>query len=375
MPAPSAQVLLPAAPRTRVEPVTPAEEACAGGVQGMPAHAPAGARAPLLTAADYRPARWLRNPHVQSALGSSPLRRRVGERGLAACGAVTTEHLIDAGDGVRLQGLHSAVAGAPPRGLVLLLHGWEGSVDSSYMRLTAAQMLARGFEVFRLNFRDHGNTHHLNEGLFHSNRIDEVVRAACEVARRFPLRPMTVAGYSLGGNFALRLALQAPAAGLSLAHVAAVCPVLDPARTMDAMEQGLPLYMWYFEHKWRESLSRKRALFPQQLGFDDHALGLRMRPLTQWMVEHHTDFGTLERYFDGYSIAGDRLQALQVPVSILMAEDDPVIPVDGFRSLRLPPASTLEISPWGGHCGFIESRSLDGFAERWIAQRLAAAMA
>lgn len=328
----------------------------------------------LLTADDYRPPRWLRNAHVQSVLGSSPLRRRVGERSLAASGAVTTQHLIDGGDGVRLHGLHSAVPGVEPRGLVLLLHGWEGSVDSSYMRLTAAQQLARGFEVFRLNFRDHGNSHHLNEGLFHSNRIGEVLHAACEVGRRFPLRPMTVAGYSLGGNFALRLALHAPAAGLPLAHVAAVCPVLDPARTMDAMEQGLPLYRWHFERKWRESLARKRALFPQHHDFDDRALGLRIRPLTQWMVERYTDFGTLDRYFDGYSIAGDRLAGLQVPASILMAEDDPVIPVAGFRALRLPASSSLEISPWGGHCCFIESARLDGFAERWIAQRLAGAV-
>ena len=379
MPASSAQLhpsaALVAEIGAEIGAVSVAGEGCIADPDAAPARPAApGSRQPPLTAADYRPARWLRNPHVQSALGSSGLRRRVGERGLAASGAVTSEHLIDAGDGVRLLGLHSAIPGAAPRGLVLLLHGWEGSVDSSYMRLTAAQMLARGFEVFRLNFRDHGNTHHLNEGLFHSNRIDEVVRAACEVARRFPLRPMTVAGYSLGGNFALRLALHAPAAGLALAHVAAVCPVLDPARTMDAMEQGLPLYMWYFERRWRQSLVRKRALFPHQTGFDDRALGLRMRPLTQWMVEHHTDFGTLERYFEGYSIAGDRLAALQVPVSILMAEDDPVIPIDGFRALRLPPGSTLEISPWGGHCGFIESKQLNGFAERWIAQRLAAAV-
>ena len=332
------------------------------------------AEAVLLTVDDYRPPRWLRNAHVQSVLGSSAMRRRVGERSLAASGGVTTEHLIDGGDGVRLQGLHSAVPGVAPRGLVLLLHGWEGSVDSSYMRLTAAQLLARGLEVFRLNFRDHGNTHHLNEGLFHSNRIQEVVHAAREIAQRFPLRPLTVAGYSLGGNFALRLALHAPAAGLPLAHVAVVCPVLDPARTMDAMEQGLPLYRWHFERKWRQSLARKRALFPQHHDFDDRALGLRIRPLTQWMVERYTDFGTLDRYFDGYSIAGDRLAGLQVPASILMAEDDPVIPVDGFRALRLPASSSLEISPWGGHCMFLESASLDGFAERWIAQRLARAV-
>ena len=149
----------------------------------------AAANPATLTSADYRPPRWLSNAHLQTALGSSGLRRRRGERDLLATGATTTEHLVDGGDGIRLLGLHSvAPALAPasgPRGLALLLHGWEGSVDSSYMRLTAAQLLSRGFEVFRLNFRDHGGTHHLNEEIFHSCRIDEVVHAACDVAARF----------------------------------------------------------------------------------------------------------------------------------------------------------------------------------------------
>ncbi|MFC0676465.1 YheT family hydrolase [Lysobacter korlensis] len=306
-------------------------------------------------------------------LGSSPLRRRHGEQALAASGAVTTEHLIDAGDGVRLHGLHSARPGVAPRGLVLLLHGWEGSADSSYMRLTAVQLLARGFEVFRLNFRDHGDTHHLNEELFHSNRIDEVVRAAGEVARRFNCRPMSVAGYSLGGNFALRLALRAPAAGLAIAHAAAVCPVLDPARTMDAMEAGWPVYERYFQRKWRASLLRKRALFPSRFEVDDHTLGLPLRALTRWLVERHTEFGTLERYFDGYSIGGARLAGLRVPVSIMTSADDPVIPVADFAALQLPDTATLEIARWGGHCGFLENLRLHGFAERWVAARLVAA--
>jgi predicted alpha/beta-fold hydrolase len=329
----------------------------------------------MLTVRDYRPPRWLRSPHLQSVIGSSVMRRQRGMRVLAATGAVTTAHIVDGGDGVRLQGLHSTIPGREPRGLALLLHGWEGSAESSYMQLTAAQLLERGFEVFRLNFRDHGDTHHLNEGLFHSNRIGEVVHAAADVARRFPARPMSIAGYSLGGNFALRVALRARAAGIPLAHAAAVCPVLDPARTMDAMERGFPLYMWYFERKWRESLQRKRALFPQQHAFDDHVLGLRMRPLTQWMVERHTEFGSLERYFDGYSIAGERLANLDVPASILMSADDPVIPITEFLALRLPPTATLEIATHGGHCGFIESLRCDGFAERWVAQRLDAAVA
>ncbi|MGH8089487.1 MAG: YheT family hydrolase, partial [Stenotrophomonas sp.] len=132
----------------------------------------------MLTAADYRPPRWLRNPHLQSMLSSSRMRMQRGLVLLAATGALTDELILDGGDGVRLQGWHSRIEGREPVGMALLLHGWEGSSESSYMRMTAARMLEAGYDVVRLNFRDHGNTHHLNPGIFHSNRIDEVVQAA-----------------------------------------------------------------------------------------------------------------------------------------------------------------------------------------------------
>ncbi|MFT4180203.1 MAG: alpha/beta fold hydrolase [Thermomonas sp.] len=318
----------------------------------------------------FAPPAWLRSPHLQSVLSSSPLRARRAHQRLHAVDARHEPMLVDAGDGVRLQGVYSTPVTGQPHALVLLLHGWEGSVDSSYMRLTAASLLRAGFAVFRLNFRDHGDSHHLNEGLFHSNRIDEIVRAACEVSARWPCLPLHAAGYSLGGNFALRLALRAPAAGLPLQRVAAVCPVLDPARTMEQMENGLPLYMRYFEHKWRRSLARKRELFPQAHGFADDVLKLRMRALTEWMVLRHTDFATLDDYFDGYSVAGERLRALALPADILMAADDPVIPLREFERVADYPQVQLELAAHGGHCGFIESASLDGYAERWVTERL-----
>ncbi len=325
-----------------------------------------------MNAEDYQPPRWLRNPHVQSVLGSSALRRRRGLQLLAASGAVTTEHILDGGDGVRLQGWLSVPPGdAEPRGTVLLLHGWEGSADSNYMRLTAARLLGLGYQVFRLNFRDHGGTHHLNVDLFHSDRIDEVVNATADLWRRFPAPQLLAAGYSLGGNFALRLALRAPAVGLPLARVAAVCPLLDPATTMEHIEAGPHFYDWYFRRRWRESLLRKRELFPEQHAYDDATLGLDMRGLMAWLAERYTVHGTLAAYFNSYSIAGDRLAALQVPANILMAEDDPVIPFEDFRDWQLPATAHLEIAHWGGHCGFLENAHGDGFAERWVAERLA----
>ncbi len=328
----------------------------------------------MLSVAHYQPPPWLRNPHLQSMLASSGVRLRRGQQLLASSGAVTGELILDGGDGVRLQAWHSRLPGNAPVGLALLLHGWEGSAESSYMRMTAARMLEQGFDVVRLNFRDHGNTHHLNPGIFHSCRIGEVVHAAGDLASRFPGLPLVAAGYSLGGNFVLRLALHAPAAGVPLRHVASVCPVLDPAQTMDSIERGPAMYDWYFRRKWTGSLRRKRELFPELADCDDAVLRLGIRALTGWLVERHTAFATLQDYFDGYSIAGQRLSALQVPADILMARDDPVIPFTSFRHWRLPVHARLEIARWGGHCGFIENLRGDGFSERWVAQRLAAAV-
>ena len=185
---------------------------------------------------------------------------------------------------------------------------------------------------------------------------------------------MLLAGFSLGGNFALRVALAAPAADLPLRHVAAVCPALDPERTTRAMEAGLPLYRRYFAHKWTRSLRRKRALFPQVHDFDDAALKLGIRGITEWLVRRGDEFPDANAYFDGYRISGARLADLQVPADILTSRDDPVIPVEDFHRLRLPASARVEISDDGGHCGFLLGARLDGYAEAWVECRLMTAL-
>lgn len=66
----------------------------------------------MTDAARFQPPRLLRNPHLQSVLGASGLRRLRGERALASSGATTREQILDGGHGVRLQGWHSQVPGA-----------------------------------------------------------------------------------------------------------------------------------------------------------------------------------------------------------------------------------------------------------------------
>ncbi|HET8899061.1 MAG TPA: alpha/beta fold hydrolase [Rhodanobacteraceae bacterium] len=273
--------------------------------------------------------------------------------------------ILDAGAGVRLSGRYTP-SRATPRGLAVVLHGWEGGDDSNYVLDTGARLLAEGWDVFRLNLRDHGGSHALNRGIFHSCRIDEVVGALAAIAARYPVRPLTLVGFSLGGNFALRVALRAPAAGLPLAAVLAVCPVIDPAHTLRAMERG-HLYHRYFLHKWRRSLRRKQALFPDLDLLHPGDRRLNLRELTRVMTERQTRFGSLENYLDGYSIAGHRLAGLRVPARILTAHDDPVIPIADFGGLPELDCLQVDVATHGGHCGFIEDWRLDGYCPGYAA--------
>lgn len=321
---------------------------------------------------DFRPPPGLRNGHVQSLLASSFVRRRAVLRRSGALSDAAEVWTLDGGDGIRLQGLYSAQPAAS-RGLAVLLHGWEGSVHSNYVLANGARLYDEGFDVFRLNFRDHGDTHHLNHEIFHSCRIDEVVHALGDLQQRLGAGRWFLAGYSLGGNFSLRAALRAAAAGLNIGHVVAVNPVIDPAAAMRAMEHGMHFYERYFERKWSRSLRIKTSCFPELYGTETwHEIrGLRER--THYLATRHAGFESAEAYFKGYSIAGDRLAALRVPSTLLTSEDDPVVPVADFRALPENPVLELVITRYGGHCGFLKNWKMESVAEDLIAARFLAA--
>jgi predicted alpha/beta-fold hydrolase len=279
--------------------------------------------------------------------------------------AAAREVLLDCGEGVRLQCFIST----PPHDApvpVVLLHGWEGSADSLYVLSLARQLFERGFEVVRLNLRDHGDTHHLNRELFHSCRLPEVVGAVAALQRLATGRTLRLVGFSLGGNFMLRVAAQASAAGLNLARVVAVSPVLDPVETLAALQRGMPGYEAYFVRKWLRSLRRKQQCWPDTYDFATLGRLRDLKLMTAELVRSHTDFPSLEDYLNGYAITGERLARLEVPTTLVTALDDPIIPSSGLEKLARPPALSLTVTRYGGHCGFFDELRGPTWLERRI---------
>jgi len=319
-----------------------------------------------MTGAGFRPPRLLRHANVQAGLANSSWRRKHVLREADSLLAVTDNLIVECNDGVRLSAQHTRPR--QPNGRVaILLHGWEGSSSSLHVLSAADRLWRAGFRIVRINMRDHGGTEHLNRGIFHSCRLDEMVDATRWVRESFPGESLYLAGYSLGGNFALRIAAAAgPASGI--ARVAAICPVLDPEETMLALDSGSVIYRRYFMNKWRLSLERKAQAFPADYDLSALAPFRSLRDMTDHFVTRYTEYPDLQSYLHGYAVTGDRLAGLAVPTSILLADDDPVIPAGSSDRLARSPALTVQRTRWGGHCGFLLDYRLRTWSDDYLVQ-------
>ncbi len=238
---------------------------------------------------------WLRNGHLQTFLASSGFRAR----GANPMREAARDVILEAGGGIRLLGSHSRHPATVPKGLVVLLHGWEGSIDSTYMLCTGRALYRRGYEVFRLNFRDHGRSHHLNRGIFYAVLLDEVFEAVTQVAAAAAGLNVFLAGFSLGGNFALRIARRCATHPIpNLRQVVAVSAALDP-EVSTARADRHPLIRRYFLKKWRRSLAIKQQLFPDLYDFSDILRLQTLRAITDALVERYSHYPSAARLLPG----------------------------------------------------------------------------
>lgn len=292
-----------------------------------------------------------RNPHLQSMIATSPA-RNIGRNAMLDA---ARQIILDGGDGVRLLGYHSPQEAQPAKALIILIHGWEGSSESAYILSSGKFLFGKGYDIFRLNLRDHGESHHLNEGLFHGALIDETFQAVNHICRLANGLPVYLVGFSLGGNFALRIALrQSLCRIVNLRHVFAISPALDPYKSTQCIDESLPFYRLYFLKKWKRSLRKKQTLFPHKYDFNGILNLKTCLGLTEAIMPWYPEYSDCRLYFKEYTLLNGAFRDLSMPVTIISAEDDPFIPVDDFRRLEKNSNLHLLIQPYGGHCGFLE---------------------
>lgn len=327
----------------------------------------------------FSPAPGLRSAFLQSVLASKrPVRWLWRRRGLDLNALSSLHHFQvqdEQGSPVTLTGWHTPSPGA--KALVVLIHGWEGGQDSSYLYGLACTLHRAGYALVRLCMRDHGSTHHgLNEQMFHSARLREVAEGVLAAQALEPGLPLFVVGFSLGGNFALRMALRGGDYGVHPRLSIGISPAINPRSTLIGINQGPKLVNRYFLDKWRKTMDAKAAAFPGRYDFSRHRAIDDFTEITRAFVEDHTEFETLDHYLEQYTLTPVMLMASPQPLAILTARDDSVCPPADFEGLKAGgKVVAYAATERGGHCGFIENWKLDSWAEQRVLELLAQQLA
>jgi predicted alpha/beta-fold hydrolase len=258
---------------------------------------------------------------------------------------------------------------------LLVLHGLEGSSEAHYVRGVADKAFRAGLNVIRLNQRNCGGTEHLSAGLYHSGLTDDpaaVLRELIEVDR---LPALAVAGYSLGGNLALKLAGDyGSAAPPALRAICAVSPTMDLERCVTALEQRQNrIYEWNFVRNLKARMRRKAKLFPGRFPLNGLSRIQTVRQFDDAFTAPYHGFRDAHDYY--YRASALRVvERIRVPTLIVSAQDDPFVPAEPFhdRAVTENPAITVVLTSEGGHCGFVSEAQTyddDGYwAERRIVE-------
>lgn len=306
----------------------------------------------------FQARRGLRGGHLQT-IGSFLLSRRIAV-------SPSEGRLIDVGDGAKIL-CHCHWQPDRERALtVILVHGLEGSSDSSYMVGIAAKGVAQGMNVIRMNQRNCGGTDGISPTLYHSGRSADIAAVARNLIEQDHISRFALAGFSMGGNLVLKLAGEWGREGPpEFRAVAAVCPSIDLAASADALHlPGNRLYEYYFLWKLRRRLREKARLFPGV--FDVSRLnGVNtLRDFDDKVTAYYSGFTGADDYY-ARAAASNVIDRIAVPAFVLNAANDPfirILPATREKILANQHITFVE-TPDGGHCSYLAQP--DGDDGRW----------
>lgn len=279
--------------------------------------------------------------------------------------------LIDVSDGDRIA-LHDDqpiewLASDP---VVLLLHGLAGCHGSAYVMRLADRLTRKGIRVFRMDMRGTGAATGKARLPGHAGRTSDAAAAIRTIHELCPDAPLTMVGFSMGGNITLGTLADASRESIgNLQRGIAVGPPVDLSRCCHELRTGLRRFYDSFlvKHllqRWAATGGSLNGHRPRSIyEFDDTITA----PLS--------GFRDAEDYY-AQSSSGPRLRDINIPTRIIAAKDDPVVAFGAIAEAERSDAVELHVSESGGHLGFFgtdacsqgiqDYRWMDWRIESWI---------
>jgi len=312
---------------------------------------------------EFRPLPLLTNPHVQTLVAAK----------LAWSWeppSVTRLLKLPDDDTIALE-VSTPQSWQPDDQTVLLLHGLCGCHRSPYMQRIARKLLRCGIRAVRMNLRGCGSGKGLARSPYHSGQSADVLAVLDSLQQAFPRSPMTLVGFSLGGNIILKLAGEwAAMVPGNVQRVIAVCAPVDlEVCIRRILQPANRLYNRYFTKLLCADVAYRQARYadlppvtlPQRLSLYE---------FDEYYTAPQCGFRDALDYYRRCS-AAPLVPRITIPCHMLFAADDPMVDAHAFDGVALPPNVQVLCTNYGGHLGFLGRPGRPGGYRAMDAQLLA----
>ncbi len=158
---------------------------------------------------------------------------------------------------------------------VVMIHGLSGSHRSPYLIRMTKKLAKNNIRAVRLNLRSCGSGKGHAKHICHAGRSDDVLAALLQLKKETPDSPISLIGFSLGGNIALKLAGELKdQAHTLLEKVIAIGPPIDLYSSVKLGNQKKNrFYEKYFirllkaekKHRYKKYPDLKKVDLPRKL--------------------------------------------------------------------------------------------------------------
>lgn len=246
----------------------------------------------------------------------------------------------------------------------ILIHGLCGSHRSPSLVRLARQFYQKGVKAIRMNLRGCGSGKGYARQPYHGGCSADAIATVQAFKTENPASPISLIGFSIGGNIALKAAAETDSTLLDL--VVAISPPVNLGISVQLM--GLPrnrLYENVFVKGLLQEVEDRQKLFPDidPLGLPDN---LKMFAFDQLYTAPTCGFNSALDYYargSSYSL----IPNIATRCHILFAQDDPIVDPDELDNLSLPNNVHVWKTRCGGHMGYL-SLPKKGRKLHWLDQ-------
>jgi predicted alpha/beta-fold hydrolase len=293
----------------------------------------------------FKPAWWLRNSHLQTLW---PCITRPSQ--LKPTLTLERERLeLPDGDFLDLDWVNKSASGP----IVIVLHGFEGSVNSHYAKGMLNVIDSHGWRGVFMHFRGCSGEHNRLQRGYHSGDTHDLAFVVNTLLQHEPNASLAAIGYSLGGNVLLKWLGETGKHNPLKAAIAVSVP-FELHKVAKRISSGFSrFYQWHFLRCLRRRLQRKFAFIapPMDPQFLESLTSIRDFDNSFTAPLH--GFRDVEDYYTTSS-SRQYLRFIKVPTLLLHAKDDPFMTEDTIPTLEeLSPSIQLEVTEAGGHVGFV----------------------